>query len=92
MNTKHTYANGQIKQETNDGIMTHYFNDGTIKAKGPVDEEGNMQDEWEFYKKEGYLWQIGHFKENQKHGNWKRFDADGNIEYDEKFENNKQIL
>lgn len=85
MKTEETYANGQKKAELKNDSMTHFFNDGTVKAKGPY-TDGKMQGEWQFFKKTGQLWQVGHFKDDQKHGSWIRYDVDGNIEYSETFE------
>lgn len=44
-----------------------------------------MQGEWKFYRETGQLWQIGNFKDNQKHGKWVRFDKKGNLEYEETY-------
>lgn len=90
MKTNEQYANGQKKAELVDNYMTHYFNDGTLKAEGPF-EDDQMQGEWKFYRKSGQLWQVGHFKDDQKDGDWIRYDKDGNLEYSETFKENKQI-
>ncbi|MCD8506048.1 MAG: hypothetical protein LRY37_02795 [Alkalibacterium thalassium] len=50
-----------------------------------------MEQEWIFYRKTGELWQVGHFKADQKHGRWLRYSRDGEVEYDEQFENGKQL-
>lgn len=83
------YKNGQVKQVTEDGIRTHYFENGTIKATGPFD--GKMQGDWEFYRKSGELWQIGHLENDIKNGEWIRYDLDGQIEKAAHFENGKEI-
>ena len=44
-----------------------------------------MEGEWKFYRETGQLWQVGNFKEGQKHGFWIRYDRKGELEYQEKF-------
>jgi antitoxin component YwqK of YwqJK toxin-antitoxin module len=44
-----------------------------------------------FYRETGQLWQIGHFRDNQKHGSFIRYDRQNRIEYEEKFDNGKII-
>lgn len=83
------YKNGQVKQMTEDGIRTHYFENGTIKATGPFD--GKMQGDWEFYRKSGELWQIGQLVNDIKNGKWIRYNLDGQIEKEAQFENGKEI-
>ena len=81
---KKTYANGQKVYELKDDFVTYYFKDGTVKSKGPY-IDGKMEGEWIFYRQMGALWQVGNFKENQKHGRWIRYSRDNQIEYDEEF-------
>lgn len=83
------YKNGQVKQVTEDGRRTHYFENGTIKATGLFD--GKMQGDWVFYRKSGELWQIGHLENDIKNGEWIRYDLDGQIEKAAHFENGKEI-
>lgn len=90
MNTNETYANGQPKAALEDNYMTHFFNDGTVKAEGPFDN-GQMQGEWKFYRKTGQLWQIGHFKDDLKDGFWVRYAKDDTLEYSENFKKNKIV-
>ncbi len=85
-----TYANGQKKVELVDHYMTHYFNDGTVKAEGPY-EKNQMQGEWKFYRKTGQLWQVGNFKNDMKHGSWVRYDKEDELEYSETFKDNKIV-
>lgn len=79
MKTSGKYNNGQIVQEQKGDMLTFYHKDGKVKARGQC-VDGSFEGEWKFFKKEGFLWQVGHFKNNQKHGKWTRYDADGNIE------------
>lgn len=83
------YKNGQIKQVTEDGIRTHYFENGKIKAIGPFD--GQMQGEWKFYRKSGELWQIGHLDNDVKNGKWVRYHQNGQIEKEAQFEHGKEV-
>lgn len=84
MMKKKQYANGQKTFEQNGDILNYFFKDGTVKAKG-TSIEGLMQGEWKFFRESGQLWQVGNFKDNQKHGKWIRYDKEGNLEYEETF-------
>lgn len=48
-----------------------------------------MEGEWKFYRESGQSWQVGNFKNGEKNGNWVRYDKEGNLEYEEDFENDK---
>lgn len=87
---KKEYANGQKVYLLEDSYLTYYFEDGTVKSKGPFIND-MMEGEWIFYRKTGELWQVGHFKENVKHGRWVRYDREKQIEYDEEFNEGKII-
>lgn len=85
------YSNGQKVCEQNSDILTYYFENGEIKAQGKY-VDGNMQSKWIFNKKEGYLWQIGHFNENgEQHGQWVRYNQDGSIQQEKRFKNGALI-
>ncbi len=91
MNSKSThYKNGQVIHILENDIMTYYYKDGSLKARGPVLGE-NMEGEWLFYRENGQIAQIGHFKNGLKHGSWIRYDKDMNIEYDETFFEHKIV-
>ena len=83
------YKSGQLKQLTEDGIRTHYFENGKVKATGSFD--GNMQREWDYYRKIGELWQVGHLKNDSKDGRWVCYLQNGEIEKDTQFEDGKEI-
>ena len=87
---KKVYANGQIAYVQEGDNLTYFYKSGKIKARG-ISIDGIMQEEWRFYRETGQLWQIGNFKDNQKHGSWIRYDKEDQIEYDENFENGKII-
>ncbi|HBQ43972.1 MAG TPA: hypothetical protein DD724_06905 [Lactobacillus acetotolerans] len=70
--------------------MIYYFKDGTVKDEG-IFNDNVMEGKWKFYRNSGQLWQIGHFFNNNKHGEWIRFNRDGLVEYSEIFENGKQL-
>ena len=82
------YANGQKTYEQNGDILTYFFKNGKTKAFGKSVND-LMQGEWKFNRETGQLWQVGHFKDNQKHGQWIRYNKDGKLEYEEYFENGK---
>ncbi len=90
MMEKKIYANGQKVYELKDEVLTYYFKDGTVKSKGPYQNE-KMEGEWIFYRQTGELWQVGNFKENQKHGRWIRYSRDNEVEYDEEFTEGKIV-
>jgi len=84
MKTSGKYSNGQPVKEQKGDILTYYHLNGDIKAQGKC-VDGLFQGKWIFNKKEGYLWNIGHFKNHEKHGKWIRYTADGSIEKEELF-------
>ena len=86
MMNKKLYTNEQKTFEQVGDTLTYFFKDGKIKAKG-ISINGVMQGEWKFYRKTGQLWQVGNFKEGQKHGSWLRYDKKDKLEYEETFIN-----
>ncbi|NHE56606.1 toxin-antitoxin system YwqK family antitoxin [Cyclobacterium plantarum] len=82
------YVNGQKTFEQSGERLTYFYKDGKVKAEG-ASINGLMQGEWKFYRESGQLWQIGNFRDNEKHGNWIRYDKLGNLEYDKTFINGK---
>lgn len=90
MKTSGNYNNGQPVKEQNGDILTWYHKDGKIKAKGKC-IDGSYEGTWEFFKKEGFLWGIGNFKNNQKHGQWIRYKADGSIEKEQMFKMGAEV-
>ena len=87
---KNTYTNGQKIYELKDEILTYFFKNGTLKAQGPF-INNKMEGKWIFYRENGQLWGIGHFIKVQKHGTWIRYNKKNVLEYEETFENGKQI-
>ena len=70
--------------------LTWFFKTGLRKAEGtPIDVL--MQGEWRFWRETGELWQVGHFRDGVKHGEWLRFARDGPQEKRERFENGKAM-
>jgi len=85
------YNNGQKVSEQIGDVLTYYFENGEVKAQGQY-VDGKMLGEWIFNKKEGYLWQVGHFDEaGQKHGSWVRYLPDGSVQVEQHFDHGKQI-
>lgn len=86
-----TYSNGQKVSELKGDILTYYFENGEIKARGTV-ANGVMQGEWIFNKKEGYLWQVGHFDDKGKqHGSWILHNKDGSMQKEKHFNHGKLL-
>ena len=81
-----SYSNGQKTFEQVGEELTYFFKNGKIKAEG-ISINGIMEGEWKFYRETGQLWQVGNFKEGQKHGSWIRYDKKGKLEYQETFTN-----
>jgi antitoxin component YwqK of YwqJK toxin-antitoxin module len=90
MQDKSLYTNGQKIFEQKDDVLSYFYKNGQLKAQG-ISINGIMQGEWIFYRETGQLWQVGHFKDNQKHGSFIRYDKNDNIEYDEQFENGRVV-
>jgi antitoxin component YwqK of YwqJK toxin-antitoxin module len=90
MKTSGKYNNGQLVSKQKGDTLTYYFKNGDIKAQGKC-VNGKFQGKWIFNKKEGFLWQIGHFKDNEKHGSWVRYKSDGSVEKAEEFLNGKKV-
>lgn len=90
MMKKKEYANGQKTYEQKGDILTYFFKDGKVKAEG-TSINGSMEGEWKFYRESGQLWQVGHFRGDQKHGRWIRYDKEGNLEYEEQFDKGKIV-
>ena len=86
MMKNNTYSNGQKTFEQVGEELTYFFKNGKIKAEG-ISINGIMEGEWKFYRETGQLWQVGNFKEGQKHGSWIRYDKKGKLEYEETFTN-----
>jgi antitoxin component YwqK of YwqJK toxin-antitoxin module len=78
------FKNGQKATSQKGDGLTYFYKSGPIKAKGKF-VGGLMQGKWVFKREDGSLWQIGHFKDNLKHGEWIRYDKTGEIEYRERF-------
>ncbi len=85
-----TYANGQKVHELSGDRLTYFYKNGRIRAEGPF-INGQMEGEWTFYRETGQLWQVGHFKHNQKHGHFIRYDRNDQVEYEEVFDNGKIV-
>lgn len=90
MTEKKAYKNGQPISKVEDQRMTFFFRTGIVKAEGGY-VNGLMEGEWRFYREDGQLWQVGHFKADSKHGDWIRYDRQGNIEYQEVFDTGKKM-
>jgi len=85
-----TYSNGQKAYEQSGDLLTYYFKNGKVKAKGQSVQE-LMEGEWIFYRETGQVWQIGHFKGGLKHGPWIRYDKNDALEYQEIFDHGVQL-
>lgn len=82
------FKNGQIKSEIIGDQLTNYYEDGSLRAQGKIRYE-KMEGKWIFNRKGGQLWQIAHFHDDVKNGEWVRYDSKGEIAYHVVFENGK---
>lgn len=73
-----SYANGQPACVLADGVLTYYYADGGLRARGPFD--GRMQGDWTFWRKSGALWQTAQFVDDRQHGEVVRYARDGTVE------------
>jgi antitoxin component YwqK of YwqJK toxin-antitoxin module len=71
-----TYKNGQTICRKDQDILSYFYKSGVLKARGPFLDE-KMEGEWHFFHENGSLAQIGHFRANQKHGAWVRYNRQG---------------
>ena len=85
-----TYKNGQLKSEIKGDQLINYYEDGSIKAQGRINNE-RMEGKWIFNRKGGQLWQIGHFNKDVKNGEWIRYDSKGKVAYHVVFEKDKVV-
>lgn len=86
---KEYYTNGQRVYQLDGNILTYYYKNGTVKATGRY-EADKMEGEWKFYRETGALWQVGNFKNGEKHGAWIRYSKDNRVEYEATFVDGKQ--
>ncbi len=90
MHEGETYANGQPVSVMEGDVLTYFFKDGSVKARGGF-IDGKMEGAWVFNRAGGALWQEGAFKNGEKNGRWVRYHQDGAIEYDQEFVDGKPV-
>lgn len=66
-----------------------FFKDGVITGSGPVDENGNLRDDWKEYYPDGKLRCTGHYFKGRKYGTWRYFYPDGSLEQEGQFRNGR---
>lgn len=91
MEKEKTFANGQPISSQRGNILTYYFKTGIVKATGNVVGNQQMDGKWLFYRENGMLWQVGHFKAGEKHGLWLRYDTLGQLAYEAEFSMGKEL-
>ncbi len=84
------FRNGQAKFTDVAGIRTIYYMAGNVRSRGPFDGI-HMQGEWQFFKNNGRLSEIGHFKDDVKDGKWLRFTDSGIIENSQNYKDGEII-
>ena len=58
------------------GKRTEYFDDGRLKAAGPM-RDGLLHGRWSWYRRDGTLLRTGAFTRGEKTGTWVTYDRDG---------------
>lgn len=87
---KKRYRNGNNVYELHDDILTYYFKNGNVKARGWY-INNRMEGEWMFYRENGQLWQIGNFKNGRRNGRWVTYNKENRVEYEEEFKDGQRI-
>lgn len=89
-----TYRNGKPE-----GICREYdsvtgkvvrgivFKNGQIVGSGAVDNDGNLQNDWQEYYPDGKLRCTGTYYKGRKYGKWKYFYPDGKLEQEGEYRN-----
>jgi len=91
MEREQTYANGQPISSQRGNILTHYFKTGMVKATGSVGGDAQMDGKWVFYRENGMISEVGHFRAGAKHGLWQRYGKLGQVEYEAEFDSGKEV-
>ncbi|MAS91952.1 MAG: hypothetical protein CMO55_02050 [Verrucomicrobiales bacterium] len=55
-----------------------YHKDGSVKARGSVEDDGTLTGYWEWFRKDGTKLRSGSFKNGEQTGEWTTYDSDGN--------------
>jgi len=63
---------------SNDGILTHYYENGIIESFGEY-FDGNMEGMWRFFREDGSLLETGNYIHSKKDGLWISYDRSGEI-------------
>lgn len=66
-----------------------FFKDGMVTGSGPVDENGNLRDDWKEYYPDGRLRCTGHYYKGRKSGRWRYYYPDGRLEQEGEFRNDR---
>tara|TARA_R110002020_G_scaffold39991_3_gene118318 strand:- start:7010 stop:7381 length:372 start_codon:yes stop_codon:yes gene_type:complete len=82
---------GEFDHGRKTGIWTYYLANGSVKAVGGYRDDLIVGD-WRWYRENGQLMQTGSFSDDgEKHGRWRRFDADGELMDETLFEHGKKV-
>ena len=57
---------------------THYHKDGSVWAKGEMNDEV-MEGYWEWFRKDGTKMRSGYFQKGAQVGKWITYDKKGNV-------------
>jgi len=56
-----------------------YHNDGSLWAKGQLNNENIMEGFWQWYRKDGTIMRTGYFKKGIQSGEWTTYDKSGKV-------------
>ncbi len=91
MEREQRYTQGQARSSQRGNILTHYYKSGIVKATGPVVGDQQMDGKWVFYRENGMVSEVGHFKAGVKHGIWMQYDKLGQLVYEAEFSGGKEV-
>ena len=84
------YNNNQKISELNNDILTFFYKSGAKKAEGKCIDE-KFEGKWLFYSEDWKIIQKGNSRNNEKNGEWKRYNKNGELEFHEKFIEGKKV-
>ncbi len=78
ISNKQKFNNGNPRFLSYDDKRIYFYSDNKIREKGPF-FKGQKQGEWQFFKHNGRLEWLGHYKNNVKIKKWLHFSESGII-------------
>ena len=79
----------QYDSLTGKAVRGIFFREGVVVGSGPVDENGDLRDDWKEYYPDGKLRCTGHYYKGRKYGKWRYYYPDGKLEQEGEYRNGK---